>query len=120
MTAGVEVRRDEPVTLAPQKEGRNIGVELFRVIAMLMVVYLHMTGQGGVLAAANPISPNYKIALLLQVLTYGAVNCYALISGFANVKTNFKFRRIVYLWVETVFLVTADRKSTRLNSSHVT
>ena len=107
MTAGVEVRRDEPVTLVPKKEGRNIGVELFRVVAMLMVVYLHMTGQGGVLAAANPISPNYKIALLLQVLTYGAVNCYALISGFANVKTNFKFRRIVYLWVETVFLVTA-------------
>ena len=108
MTAGTETMREgaEPLPLTPKKEGRNIGVELFRVIAMLMVVYLHMTGQGGVLAAANPLSPNYKIALTLQVLTFGAVNCYALISGYANVKTNFKFRRIVYLWVQTAFLIT--------------
>lgn len=108
MTIEAETMREgaEPLPLTPQKEGRNIGVELFRVIAMLMVVYLHMTGQGGVLAAANPLSPNYSIALALQVLTFGAVNCYALISGYANVKTNFKFRRIVYLWVQTAFLIT--------------
>lgn len=109
MTIGTETmkKKEEPLALTPKKEGRNIGVELFRVIAMLMVVYLHMTGQGGVLAAAEPLSQNYRNALFLQVLTYGAVNCYALISGFANVKTNFKFRRIVYLWVQTVFLITS-------------
>lgn len=103
----VELKQAPEISVAPKKEGRNMGVELFRVFAMLMVVYLHMTGYGGVLAASEPLSANYKITLFLQVLTYCAVNCYALISGFANVKTEFKFRRIVYLWVETVFLITA-------------
>jgi len=37
-------------------------------------------------------------------MAYCSVNCYALISGFANVKSGFKFRRIVYLWLEVVTL----------------
>ena len=92
-----------------KKSERNLGVELFRVISMLMVVLLHILGNGGVLSAASrePLSASYKIAYLLQVITYCSVNCYALISGFANVKTEFKFRRFVYLWLETVFLITA-------------
>lgn len=102
----VELKQVPELSVEPKKEGRNLGVELFRVVAMLMVVYLHIIGYGGVLEASEPLSANYKIALLLQVLTYCAVNCYALISGFANVKTDFKFRRIVYLWVETVFIIT--------------
>ena len=103
----IELKQSPEISVSPKKEGRNMGVELFRVVAMLMVVYLHMTGYGGVLKASSPLSLNYKITLFIQVFTYCAVNCYALISGFANVKTNFKFRRIVYLWVETVFLITA-------------
>ena len=43
-------------------------------------------------------------AWFLETLAYCSVNCYALISGFANVKSSFKFRRIVYLWLEVVTL----------------
>ena len=107
MTVGAELKNNEPALIVPKREGRNMGVELFRVVAMLMVLYLHMTGQGGVLKASEYLSTNYKIALFLQVMTYGSVNCYALISGFANAKTEFKFRRFVYLWLETAFLITA-------------
>ncbi len=84
---------------------RNMGVELFRIVSMLLVVLLHIVGHGGVISAAVPLSVNYKIATFIQVLAYCSVNCYALISGFANVKTSFKFRRFIYLWLETVFLV---------------
>lgn len=93
--------------VAPKRSERNLGVELFRIVSMLMVVLLHILGNGGVLSATKSLTAQYKIAYLLQVVTYCSVNCYALISGFANVKTEFKFRRFVYLWLETVFLITA-------------
>ncbi len=90
---------------AKSKAERNLGVELFRIVSMMMVVWLHVLGQGGVLSAAPHLSTNYKIALILQIITYCSVNCYGVISGFANVKTEFKFRRFVCLWIETVTLM---------------
>lgn len=86
------------------KEERNIGVELFRVISMIMVVLLHVLGNGGVYSNAPFLSDNYKVAWFLETMAYCSVNCYALISGFANVKSGFKFRRIIYLWLEVVTL----------------
>ena len=86
------------------KEERNMGVELFRVVSMMMVVLLHVLGHGGVYSYAGSLTDNYKVAWFLEALAYCSVNCYALISGFANVKSGFKFRRIVYLWLEVVTL----------------
>ena len=88
----------------PLKEERNMGVELFRVASMIMVVMLHVLGHGGVYSHAEFLSVNYEIAWFLEALAYCSVNCYALISGYANVKSGFKFRRIVYLWLEVVVL----------------
>lgn len=88
----------------PVKEERNMGVELFRVVSMMMVVLLHVLGHGGVYSSAGTLTDNYKVAWFLETMAYCSVNCYALISGFANVKSGFKFRRIVYLWLEVVTL----------------
>lgn len=85
---------------------RNMGVELLRIVSMMLVVGLHLLGHGGILSSTATLSASYKLALYLNVITYCSVNCYALISGFANVKTEFKFRRFWYLWLETVFLIT--------------
>ena len=93
-----------PVGHTPIKEERNMGVELFRVISMIMVVMLHVLGHGGVYSHAGFLTDNYKVAWFLETLAYCSVNCYALISGYANVKSSFKFRRIVYLWLEVVTL----------------
>lgn len=87
-----------------QKEERNIGIELFRVVSMLLIVMLHVLGHGGVYSYAAKLSDNYQVAWFLETLAYCSVNCYALISGYANVKSEFKFRKIVYLWLEVVFL----------------
>ncbi len=87
-----------------QREERNMGVELFRVVSMMLVVMLHVLGHGGVYSNTEFLSVNYKVSWFLEVMAYCSVNCYALISGFANVKSSFKFRRIVYLWLEVVTL----------------
>ncbi len=86
------------------KEERNMGVELFRVVSMMLVVMLHVLGHGGVYSHTDFLSDNYKVAWFLETAAYCSVNCYALISGFANVRSNFKFRRIILLWLEVFTL----------------
>ena len=88
-----------------QKSERNMGVELFRIMSMVLVILLHVLGHGGVLSRTGHLSDKYKIGWFLETLAYCSVNCYAIISGFANVKTKFKFRRFVNLWLETVVMI---------------
>ncbi len=83
-----------------------MGIELFRIVSMLMVVWLHILGHGGVLSSVEFLSTNYYAARFLEAIVYCSVNCYALISGYANVGAEFKLRRFVYLWLETVVLIT--------------
>ena len=102
--SSVHTQIPEKLSVPGAKEERNMGVELFRVISMIMVVMLHVLGHGGVYSYAGTLTDNYKVAWFLEALAYCSVNCYALISGFANVKSGFKFRRLVYLWLEVVTL----------------
>ena len=96
---------DTQVTLTiPVKEERNMGVELFRIVSMILVVMLHVLGHGGVYARTELLSDNYKVAWFMEAFAYCSVNCYALISGYANVKSGFKFRRFVHLWLEVMVL----------------
>ncbi len=95
----------ELLPATPQKSERNMGVELFRIVSMLLVILLHVMGHGGVRAYSETLSTNYMVAKFLEVMAYCSVNCYAIISGFANVKSKFKFRRFVHLWLETVVLL---------------
>ncbi len=89
------------------KKQRSLGIELFRVVAMFLIVLLHVLGHGGVYPNAAYMSANYKIAWYLETLGYCAVNCYALISGYVGIGTKFKFRRIVHLWLEVFFITTS-------------
>ncbi len=101
------VTAETELSAKPKKAERNMGIELFRVVSMILVVWLHLLGHGGVLSATPSMSVNYKVALFLNVIVYCSVNCYALISGYTNTKTTFKFRRFIYLWLETMVLITA-------------
>lgn len=99
------VAEAELLPATPQKSERNMGVELFRIVSMLLVILLHVMGHGGVRTYSEHLSTNYMVAWFLETLGYCSVNCYAIISGFANVKTKFKFRRFAHLWLETVVLI---------------
>ena len=83
---------------------RDLGIELFRIVAMLLIVLLHVLGRGGVYGNTEPFGVNYKIAWLLETAAYCSVNCYALISGFVGIHSRFRFRKIVYLWLEVAFI----------------
>ena len=76
---------------------RNYGIDLLRIVSMIMVVTLHIMNAGGVLGATERMSAKYELASLLQIMTYCAVNCYALISGYVGVNSKFKISNILFL-----------------------
>lgn len=89
------------VTVAVNR--RNYGIDLLRIVSMLMVVVLHILGQGGVLKTAERLSLGYESAWFLEIICYCAVNCYALISGYVGVDAKYKYSNIAYIWLQVVF-----------------
>lgn len=83
------------------KTERNIGIDLLKIVSMLMIVTLHMLGHGGVLDDMPPMSRCYQVAWLIEIACYGAVNCYALASGFLTARCN--IRKLMELWLQVMF-----------------
>ena len=90
----------------PKKE-RKLGIDMLRIGSMLMIVTLHVLKQGGILGAAAEGSQQYYAAWILETLCYGAVNCYALISGYVGVNSKIKYHKIAVLWLQVVFYCVA-------------
>lgn len=78
---------------------RNYGIDLLRIVSMMMVCTLHVLEFGG---AAPTDGAGQKIALAFQAMCFGAVNCYALISGYVGVDSKVRLRNIVRLWLQVV------------------
>ncbi|WP_162011068.1 acyltransferase family protein [Streptococcus sp. S784/96/1] len=63
---------------------RNYGLDLLRIIAMLFVLILHTLGKGGILETVQEGTKAYNMAWLLEIMAYGAVDIFAMISGFVG------------------------------------
>ena len=85
------------------KKERNYGVDLLRLISMLMVVVLHVLGQGGILSNSIALTLKGETFWALEILCYGAVNIYAIISGLVGYKTKHKGSSIINLCFQVVF-----------------
>lgn len=89
-----------------QKQDRNLGIDLLRLVAMWFVLILHTLGQGGVLAALQRGTALYGTAWYLEILAYCAVDIFALISGFAAYRDEPRQTRLssyITLWLQVVF-----------------
>ncbi|MBO5479057.1 MAG: acyltransferase family protein [Clostridia bacterium] len=92
---------------------RNYGIDLLRVVAMFYVVILHCLGHGGILNNVIPNSIQYNFSWLLEIFVYGAVNIFALISGYVlytEENKKIKISNYINLWCQVVFygiLITA-------------
>ena len=76
---------------------RNINLEIFRILSILLVITLHILGHGNFLESTELFSFNYYTLSLLQSLSFVAVNCFVLISGYFLVKSQFKFNKVLNL-----------------------
>ena len=61
---------------------RDYGIDLLRIISMMIVPMIHLLGQGGVIASTVPFSINYEVAWLFESFLLVAVNCFVLIAGY--------------------------------------
>ena len=82
---------------------RDYGIDLLRIISMLMVPIVHIIGQGGILGAAVPFSIQYESAWMLMSFVLVAVNCFILITGYVYYGKETKYYRLATLWIEVLF-----------------
>ena len=80
-------------------EERNYGIDLLRIVSMMMVVLLHVLGQGG----SDPLTVKSETAWLLEIGAYSAVNIYAMISGYVGYGRKYKYSGLVYLYFQVLF-----------------
>ena len=67
--------------------GKELGIELLRLLCMLMIVSLHVlsgSGGGGVLTCSEPLSANWYTAWIWESIALQAVNCFGIISGYVQ------------------------------------
>lgn len=85
-----------------QHKHNNVGIELLRILAMMMIVGLHYMNFGGILWSEAVW--NRRLAWLLEAFCFVAVNCYVLISGYFLVTSkSFHWHKVIKLWVNVVF-----------------
>lgn len=90
-------------TVTMNSTKRILGIELIRIVSMLMILVLHICLQGGVLTNLAVGSLSYWLAWLLESLCYCSVNCYALITGYvmySKERNKYKYSRIIPLWLQ--------------------
>ena len=86
-----------------EKQKRNQGIDLIKILAMLMIVTLHVLGCGGILGASVSNEKNCAVAWLLEVAAFGAVNLYGMASGYLCTGKQIRYKNIGKLWLLVVF-----------------
>lgn len=83
---------------------RQANFELLRIMAMMMVVMLHYFSKGGLLTGfEGEWQLGTYTAWLLEGFCASSVNVFVLLSGYFLVKVDFKWKRIVTLWLQVLF-----------------
>lgn len=82
-------------------EGRNLGVDALRIVAMLLIAVLHVYNRCGVAGKLHGTA--FYLNYPMRILCMGSVNLYALISGYVMVKGRFRPGRFLELWLQVVF-----------------
>ena len=82
---------------------RNTGIELLKIVSMLMVVTLHVLLFGMNYYEAHVLTSKGFITNMIEAVCYCAVNVYAIITGYLMVDKKTKINRIVDLWLQVVF-----------------
>lgn len=78
---------------------RYYGIDLLRILSMLLVVMTHTLNMGGIISHIAPQSVLYYSVSCIDIITKTAVDCFAIISGFVMYGRNIRYRKIISLWL---------------------
>ena len=82
---------------------RKTGLDLLKMISMLMVILLHQLNKGGLLEKATPNSVNSYLYLSFDSMLFIAVNCFAIITGYLMIRSKWKIESYLKLWFTVFF-----------------
>lgn len=85
---------------------RHTGIDLLRILSMLMIVTLHCIVHGNLSSLMPAEQPGDAVIWLLRGICTPAVNLYALISGYVCSNTKHRWERLAELWIQ-VWLTSA-------------
>ena len=71
---------------------------------MLLIILMHSIDHTGVLEASSKAGiGTFVLVRFLYMLTQISVNCYVMLSGYFLVRSRFRLKKIVELWLEVAF-----------------
>lgn len=82
---------------------RHLGIEILRVLSMLMIVTLHWGGFGIHILELRPFTSEWFFAWGVRGVAYMSVNIYVLISAYFLYDRMVSSKKIYQLWFEVVF-----------------
>lgn len=82
---------------------RNYGIDLLKIVCMIMIPVIHVFGHGGILYNLPAFTLKYEVAWVLECMVYCAVNCYALITGYLYYDRKFRYSNILRLYCQVAF-----------------
>ena len=83
---------------------RNYGIDLLRIVSMIMILVLHICDIGGMLTFTDR-DANDTVGYFFYAMSFCAVNCFALISGYVGYKSKHKYANIIYLTLQVIFIL---------------
>lgn len=98
-----EIAEKNVVQTDIKEKKRNLGLDILRIISMIMILFLHYLGKGSLLGKTNNSTFYYILYYFFEAISIIVVNCYVLISGYFLVNSKFKWKKVLQLWRETIF-----------------
>ncbi len=85
------------------KSNRDYGIDLLRIVCMIMIPIHHIIVHGGMQHAYPHMSTGYIIVNLVNAMAYFGVNTFAVISGYNMYGRRTKLSNLLNLWIEVLF-----------------
>lgn len=85
------------------KTERNYGIDILRILSMLMIVMLHIMNQGNAFSPIDNGIGRFSVMSFIYGVTMCATNCFGLISGYVGIKSEHKMSSFALLWLRAVF-----------------
>lgn len=98
------IEEKKSTSVISEMRGRNVSLDLLRIITMLMIVMGHCLLHGGVIEAVTGTnSANYYITKTIYAFLLVHVNCFVLASGYFLCEGTFKVKKVLTLWGSAFF-----------------
>ena len=82
------------------KTNRAYGLDLLRILSMMMVLVLHVFSNGSALDHLVPGTANYFVGWLLEAMCFCAVDIFAVMTGYLMVDRKTEYWKFIPRWLQ--------------------